>query len=234
MPQEKRHLSETAEREIKELQAKGLTLTHDDIVWINDLAREVENPSGGSTLPAGRPARAGNVWLHPFTIAGIAWYEMVLPWFDGEDEYEILVLAYALAKGREADTLSFTSEYDDIKRALKKWKREIRATQKELTKAVAAVLPQTEHIPLAEDADKPAEDSAGWGEIVATMVATCGGTPEMWECRVSKDYLFEQMRVMNAQNVAGDKKPNLNDPQIKAIREMGRCTLFIQRREQDG
>ena len=238
---EKRHLSETAAREIAQLQSKGIALTHDDIVWINDLAREVEQPSGGSTLPAGQPAKAGNVWLWPFTLLGSSWYESIEPWFNGSTELNLYAIAFALAHGRTTDILPKLCTYKETKRAIKKWAKALPCTVDELMSAVEIVLPVDNEVKIEEkDLPPEIEDAQRRDpcEDVAALVAVCGGTPEMWATCVDIEYLNTQARVVMAQAMAeaGDGKPKLDphDPVVLAVKNLSRCIYVLQGRKKDG
>jgi len=228
------HISLGATYELAQLRAEGISLTDDEIVWINDLCRRVENPQSGSTLPAGRPVKAGNVWLWPFTIQGSAWYDVAVKWFDGEGDTETFCLAYALANGRRAGAFDLLWDAGEARKAIKDFRRILNCNMDELIAAIAAVLPKPD-LPDPRDKDKDDEDKAqtdvDWTELLATIMANIGGTADQWIRELSKDFVINVIQVKLAQDAAEGREREY-DPVTKATIQLGLAERMIRERRQ--
>ena len=236
----KKHLSENAEAEINDLQRQGITLTIDEIIWINDLCRKVEDPDGTRPcLAIGEPAPAGNAWLWPFTIASSRWFSKNLPLMYDDGEAETELLAYALAHGRIDGAFTYLQTRDQILQAVREWLDELTATEDELAWAMKKVLPATDRIELEEDKKEKKESEAAeqWDDIIASLVATCGETPDFWQYGVSSDYALHQLDTWSKHQDAIGNSKDPNDPYVVATKNLGRAIIAIKRRvkaEQNG
>ena len=182
-------LSDLARAELEDLRAHGVEPTDDEIVEINALAREVETPAVREELARGRPFRAGDVWLWPFTLAAGDWFRRV-----GSDMGNPrAALAYALAHG--GDELDTVTE-----REIRDWFRLLKCRAAELDLAIAGCLEQDEE---PDTPHRETDRGSTPGELSATMIATVGGDPAMWERQVSIGYLRAVLDTLAAQQQAG-------------------------------
>lgn len=229
------------------MKAAGIHPTLDEIVWINDLSRQVENPKGGEHRHlAGAPSRAGNVWLWPFTINGERWYEATLEWFDGNAKFELYALAFALAKGREAGAFQFLTGYHSAKKAIDEFVGDLDCTQDELEAAMKDVLPIDDEINEIEtrlkaeynakhDIAEEEKEEADWDGMVAHLQAATGLPEDAWRRQHSKDVA---LRVLNAvlkqhEALAGgsdNDAPDPEDPYMVANKRLGLAIREIKRR----
>ncbi len=227
------HLSELAESEINDLKSQGIEPTLNEIIWINDLSRKVENPDGARPCVAiGEPSPAGNAWLWPFTIASSRWFAKVLPWFDGNPESETLVLAFSLAHGRDVGVFSYLSNYEAVKETVAEWSDELGCTADELAEAITKILPYSDTVEL-DDEEESVQGASDWDEIIATLCLNVGETPEFWAYGVSCDYALRQIDIMNKQMMAGGKELDPNDPYIVATKNLGRAIISIKQEAKD-
>src|SRR3990167_588410 len=96
-------LSRIAANGIRELRRDhGVEPTLDEIIWLHELGKRVENPTDGERLDLiGAPFFAGNVRLWRWTVSASVWfYELALPWFGDSDRLCFWAMAFALAHGR--------------------------------------------------------------------------------------------------------------------------------------
>jgi hypothetical protein len=220
-------LHEVAAGEIAGLEAEGIELTADQVVWIDRICRKFDQPHM-DTPAAGEPQQAGNVWLWPFTIQASRWYTRAVQWFDGDDELEGLTLAFTLAHSRAEGVFEFLPHPGAARPRIEQWALNVAATTEELILAVNRIL----HVDEGKPAPYLDEDVTGApptdAEIIAHLCAQCPGTaPEMWERLVCKDFLWTQIRAINAQNAAtgsGDEKKEYRE----ASRELGWAVLAIR------
>jgi len=224
------HLSELAEAEINELKNNGLTLTLDQMIWINDLARKVENPDGGKARAAiGEPIPAGGVWLYPFTIQSHIWYEKVLDWFVGSDKLSLFCMAYALAHSREHKAFDKLTEYSEIKKVIKIWGKSLDCTYAELLIAVNRIMASyDDEVPLEQDSNNDKDFVIEYDYLISKLCANVGQSPEFWLSDVSREYFFKQLQTLIRQEQANDDKPDINDPYVVAVRNLGRAIISIK------
>jgi len=232
---EKKHLHPLAEAEIQGLKTAGIEPTLDECIWINDLARKVDNPDGGSTTAAGEPVQAGNVWLWPFTIQARIWYVRVCSWFDDVQDSNA-VLAYALAHSRIDGAFEKLNTYAAIKQTCLPWYGSLACTDDELIQAIDAVISTgVEDLREHEKSESGSESQRGWMDIVAFLVHQTGIPPEAWTTRVTCDYVMQQVRTVTAQSNANGEAPDPDDPCIVAQRNLGIAIYKIKqsRKESD-
>ena len=204
-------LSDLARAELEDLRAHGIEPTDDEIVEINALAREVETPAVREELARGRPFRAGDVWLWPFTLNAGTWFRRVGCLMPNPRA----ALAYALAhpcdeletiderpfmRGLFAVLRRHYARPRPTKRDVSSWYDALKCRVAELDLAIAGCLEQV------EEPDVPHRETdrgSTPGELSATMIATVGGDPAMWERQVSIGYLRSVLDTLAAQQQAG-------------------------------
>jgi len=223
------HLSELAEAEINDLRSRGIEPTLNEMIWINDLARDVV-AKGRRSRNMGVPFRAGNVWLWPFTIQGQEWYSVAMNWSEADTEFSTLVLAYALAHGRNPEAFSFIYEYNEAKKAISAWKEKLGCTYGELCEAVIEVLPDNDTIELSSDEEAEERASTEWNDLVAWLCKEVGETREFWRSSVSVDYVMTQIKVISDQASATSDRIGANEPYVKATKQLGRALISIKER----
>jgi len=246
--QSENRLHPLAREAIDELTANGINPTLDESIWLNDLARLIEHPDVGTGLSAGCPARAGNVWLWPLTVAGSTWHSHMAPLFDGQDDVQARLLSFALAHGRTVGAFDGLWSYGAARGAVREWFKSVHCTDDELILAVNAVLAQdgegeTELDPDHPQAEKqdpgPADTGSNdqappnapdWSETIALLCSAVSGPPELWESRVSRRFLLTQINTLNKQNSAAGEAPDPCDPHIVASRNLLRAQMNIEHR----
>ena len=248
--QQEKHLCEHAQAEIRELQAQGIQPTLDEIVWINDLSRAVENPKGGEHRHlAGEPSRAGSVWFWPFTIQARIWYESTFGWFDGNAELENNALAYALAHGRESGAFLHLTGYQSAKKAIEQWRAALDCTDEELAAAMFDVIPHDDEIQRLEakfkeeynkahGIEEEQQESIDRQSIVDELMAVTGLPRDVWIRQESESRTLNVLRIIARQQAAmagigGDERPDPDDPYMQACKRLGIAIKEIRRRHKE-
>lgn len=209
----KPRLSRRAAEAIRELRTDhGVEPTLDEILWLHELGLKIEDPLHGDRIDAGgTPARAGNVWLWPFTVMASAWYhDQALVWWERRQPLLCTyALAFALAHGRGEPTPSLLRrgwgerifsrllgiapepvllcdlrEEHVARAAVRAWMRGLTCTRSELETAIDAVVPHT--MGPQPSADRPAH-GVDWSEVIHDLVILTGTDPDYWRMRVSTD-----------------------------------------------
>lgn len=117
------------------MRANGYQPTDADVVALNDLAIRIER--GENTTPANHPriAFAGSTVLHEPTIGALEW------WMDyGRDaafttKGRMETYFFMFANARRVDWLQTLTNAKDIRKAVRKWKQHVDATEEELWRA---------------------------------------------------------------------------------------------------
>jgi hypothetical protein len=194
-------LSDLARIELETLANEGITPSWDDVCELNALGWQVLTPDTRRELSRGRPVEVSGVTLRPLTMAAWAWFERV-----GETcRDQNAALAYAMAHGYTPEI--DTANRDDVRR----WHRTIKATDRELTLAIAEVIDQDRKPDLPPKGNTPSMAEQG-----AVAIAHCGGTPDMWERHVRIGYIGDVLAAIGRSSGAVDGKPDPTDPRIMA------------------
>ena len=175
-------LAELARTEIADLQAQGIHPTADEIVWLNELAIEVECPAGRVPYhSAGEPVRMGSQIMWPFTVGSAEWWAKVAngkafitP--DGSRN----ALAFCLCNGRQPEVFADLLTVDDAREAVNKWVMRCGATADERNAAILRCVPEigAPHV-LHSKGDKTAAPDAS-DTMVAELEAGTGLPGEYW------------------------------------------------------
>lgn len=212
--------------EIAGLRDEGIEPTADQIVWLDRIARRYDQPRLDAPA-AGEPVQAGDgCWLWPLTIQASRWYARAVQWFDGDAELEGLTLAFALAHSRTEGVFEFMPHAGTAQSRIEQWAGQLACTQAELIIAVNRVLHVDEGIPYLDEGESGASVTTD-ADIVASLCAQCGGSPEQWERMVCRDYIWTQIRAINAQEGAG--ADGSARPEFESVtRDLGWALLAIR------
>lgn len=129
-------LTETAKNDLAALRQQGFKPTDEEIVELNDLAVRIER--GKDTTPANMPrvGFAGNAVLHEPTVGALEWWNDYGQDADMIPDARMMTYFFMLAHARSLDYLATLQTPKDIRNAVKKWKKHIAATDKELWRAM--------------------------------------------------------------------------------------------------
>jgi hypothetical protein len=224
-----RKISGCAEAEIELLAREGIAdLTPAEIVEINALAREADNPAVARALAAGIPVHCGGAWLWPLTMRAGEWWQRVGCELPVNADREA-ALGYAMAHGRSEGMELCLSAYD-APQAVQRWLAGLSCTEGEYKLAVAEVLDQSTD----PDADYrierpgvPKPRGMSIPEVSIQMAAMCGGTPDQWERACCMDYALAVMRAVLRQ-AAADGRSAADDARGDALARMGVCIQRIK------
>lgn len=199
-------LCDLASAEIEALAGEGIACTPEDVLRIQWLAQQVESPASRMALSRGSPVHVGGAVLWPLTIAADEWWRSVIPHIDTQTG-EVAALAYAMAHCRMQDALDAIppTRAADISWS---WVQRLQCTAGELDEAVRQVRDQDDCGPDVRDPKHAGGDSSR-SNLVAFLVATAGGTPELWERQVAIGYVRQQIEAIRAQEAAefgGDRE----------------------------
>lgn len=215
----RRHISPLAEEEIRDMRAKGLKPSDDEIVWINDICRRIERPVIPSPIATGLPVLIPpNIWLWPFTLQAAAWYQWALDYGFDQTAIGPLALAYAFNHSREEG--AFLKMYDapEARRVILEWRKTLACSEAELSEGILAMINQDVDYPedpaksTVPDFLKEQENAKlDSDRYIAKIIAACGGTAEYWSTKVSMKYLITQKRAADRAALAGSDSGKVLD-----------------------
>jgi hypothetical protein len=231
-------LVDTAREEIAALQASGLQLTPEEIVWINELAMDVECTPGRVHLAAaGEPVRMGNRVMWPFTVASAGWWTKVtrLGWFTTQDGARN-ALAFCLCNGRTPEVFEDILTEDDARRAVNAWILKAGATPAEREAAIIRCVPEI-GAPHAVKRKNEKTDDEGTDKLIAELVAGTGLPADYWQGQLQSHAVRCLMAVyrqaslggMGGGSVSDEEKARYSEAMMqlqlasKAIREAHRA-----------
>jgi len=227
----KPQLCKTAKNEIRDLrQDYGVELTIEEILWLHELGKKLESPSGDDRRFAiGMPAKAGNVYLWPFTVgASIWWQDCGIPWFGESGEYfGSYSLAFCLAHARGAETpirsidgwverivrkaagesnqsvLADLTDRVKAKKAIRNWALNIGCTFRELREAIEEVIPKV-HVDTPTEKSEESEviSKVDWEAIANTIALQTGTDPQYWIWKTSEDSCLKAYAQASRQEAA--------------------------------
>jgi hypothetical protein len=178
-------LADLARAEIKDLEDSGIDLTPDEIVWLNELATEVESPAGRVDLAAaGEPVRVGKRVMWPFTIASAEWWARMAGTAFTTSDGARNALAFALCNGRDPAVFADLLTINDARKAVNAWTLRSGITAREREAAILRCVPEigAPHVARSKRA-KPA-DPHGHDKMVAELVAGTGLPADYWRAQL--------------------------------------------------
>jgi hypothetical protein len=227
-------ISELAMREIEALQQSGITPTPQEVVQLNDLGKAIENqPERTSPLLAGRPIRAGNVWLWPMTLAASEWYfSEAYQHYDSDNGYTYS-LAFALANGRQPKRFKGLCGKRRVRKAVNYWALRCACTPEELRSALHRLLPGLSYPHHTSVASPTAQDSSG---LYLDLSVATGRSVDYWR---AQDITFagKALVTIYAQLAAGQGVAAIDgdqDEYRRAMADFERCLMAIKESHKDG
>lgn len=128
--------AEMAKIDLARLRSEGFKPTDEEVIKLNDLAVRIEHGKSMTVVSAPRTATAGNIVFYEPTIAALEW------WYNfGRDAAwtnygRIETQFFMLANARNPDVLDKLTSARDIRRAVRRWRCSIYATEAELWRAL--------------------------------------------------------------------------------------------------
>lgn len=244
-------LSRTAQQTIRELRTDyGVEPTLDEILWLHELGKRVENPIAGENLdnqPV--PVKAGNVYLWPFTAMSSMWFnERASKWFEDENyRFQTYALAFALAHGRgdsipdrkkrgwferllrhvldihETETLRALTDRTDAYRCIKYWASGLNCNIRELEAAIDYLLPRKDQTDAEQEENLDVSPGIDLEQLISELAVKTGTDINMWLTGVSKSCLINA--YLHAESIERSRSqtgsgPPIASPRIEAIKNI--------------
>ena len=184
------------QQKLKELSAKGIEPTQDELCCLYECSKRVMNPPGNEArFLSGTPIQAGNVWLWPMTIGANLCWKRISDWFDAEEPTSFYLLAYCMGHARQPEVLNPLTDRAAAKKAVNRWARKLGCTEAELDYAVDRLLPE-EATQKPQEKQEDEEPDVDWQEVVGSLCRWFKGTtPDDWMWNCGQD---DAMRLLEA------------------------------------
>lgn len=234
-------LSRVAAGKVRELREEhGVEPTLDEIIWLHELGRKVENPVAGEAALTDLPIKVGNVYLWPLSVSASIWlHERALPWFEHSPILAMYAMAFAMAHGRGQatgdgpKTLQDLMDRDAATAVIHAWASMITCTRAELEAAMDSVLDAGDGDEAAGDTEQPIKPGVDWLNIVNELAVRTGTDPEYWKkgtsrqacikaylAAVARDMLRggHSARLPGVRDAVGDALQRLQDAVVAIVR----------------
>lgn len=166
-------LCEMARIDLARLRSAGFAPTDDEVVRLNDLATRIEQGKHGTVANAPRSALCGNIVLHEPTIGALEWWHEF-----GRDAAwtvrgQMDAYFFALTHARDLDVLHALTSPGDIRRAVRKWRRTVAATEAELWRGLLWVK-RAESVAEPPGEEKPQTGDETLDRLAMIVIAAAG------------------------------------------------------------
>ena len=213
-------LSDLADAEIAMLKAAGITPTPAEVVRLNALAWNVEEPDTRLALSRGDPIMVGGVVLWPLTLRAYDWHRRVCNVMKTE-WLSTVALAYAMAHGYSDGREMECSGVLAVAKVAA-WGVGIRCRINTLTEAMAQIIQQDE---TEEGVTEESDTTLSMGDLSANLSALTGRPADEIESRMSMNHAIRILHyTMQAQERA-DGGAGKGAAYLKAEQSLG---LYIQ------
>lgn len=237
----KPNLNRTAQSHVNELRNDyGIDPTLDEILWLHELGKRVENPIG-EVVRSGIPVKAGNVYLWPMTIMASAWFnDKAVVWFRGSDHILRYCLAFALVYGRgkplppprrpwfsrffndakQPMLLSDLVDRDQAYHVVKRWAAGLQCRVAEMDAAIDAVLDDPGCEDENDDETPPA--CVDLEEVAQNLAILTGTDPAYWQWKTGRrECIRAYLRAVSTENARrGERSAPVRDAVSAAIADM--------------
>jgi len=211
-------LADLARAEIKNLEDTGVNLTPDEIVWLNELAIEVENPTGRVDFAAaGEPVRVGKHVMWPFTVSSAAWWARMAGTAFTTRDGARNALAFCLCNGRQPDVFADILTTDDARKAVNDWTLRAGITAAEREAAILRCVPSIGDPHVLKSKNEKPVDPHGHEQMIAELVAGTGLPADYWLTQLQShaarclSAVYKQAAIGAGADVSEDSKREYRD-----------------------
>jgi len=231
-------LPQIVKEEIRLLVQDDIDLTPEEIVWLYELGKVVENPELTMRAKAGIPVRCGPLVLWPPTIQADLWFEGYASKLFAEPDMITYCLCFAMRYGREerlpewsgATCFAELNTFESIQKAVMAWAMRIPARVDELEAALNQMLDGPNPPHKIKRKGKP-DDPQEW-DVLAECMAATGMPAEYWQRQTfarAGAVLRAKMRQDAIILGGGPQKNEVDDKAATALAEFGAAVDAIRK-----
>lgn len=183
---------------LMELQAAGVEITPEIVLWVQDAAAQIrKQPLRPVADLVDWPTSVGGVFLYPLTFGAVAWLKRMPPKQQNNPEW----LAFACAHARDPKTFEDNQTYQQAAGLVFTWIRRLSCSRDALVVALDRCLGLETYEELPDGPRQKAETNPwDWGAFVCALCAKYPGTsPEYWTWKVSREKAVAMLQGVNAE-----------------------------------
>jgi len=181
---------------LMEIQAAGVEITPDIVLWVQDAAEKIrKTPLRPVADLVDWPAMAGGALLYPLSFGAVAWL-MGLP---ERMRNDIRSIGFACAHSKSLHTLETLRGTLAAWVSIQKWAMRLACSRDALTAAVDMLLGNEEYVEIRDAVPRKREpESTHWGAVIRALCTKYPGTsPEYWTWQVSREYCYSMIQAVN-------------------------------------
>lgn len=172
---------------LAEIQAAGVEITPEIVVWVDSAAKAIRKTAQRSSDEIiDFPVKCGGVWLYPLSFGAVGWL-VKLPVRMQNDSR---VIAFACAHSRDIETLSKLTGTVAVTLAIAKWTLSLSCSATALSKVVDLLIGCGSYVDIPDHTGKRRDSDDDW-EWSTVIKALCmkypGSSPDYWMWGVSRE-----------------------------------------------
>ena len=174
---------------IAEIEATGVTVLPEEVLWLHELAQRESQNSDLTELSywLDMPRRCGPLTFYPLCITAENWVQdYATLWFDGDKRMEVLALAYVLCHGRDPKAYESIVTEKAARSAIRNWAWSLPLTYLQIATAVNEFFSKDEQVEVTKETESERLDiRRHWGWVIPYLMRYYGGSREDWVYRKS-------------------------------------------------
>lgn len=194
MTVDKPTLHPMAARELAALRDAGATVTDEDVLWLDALAKNVTRTCDLAELSdwIEFPRICGPLTFVPLSIAAQEWLRLFASdWFDGDERMETLAVAYVLTHGRDPKAFELLTTEKAARRAIRRWAWSLPLSYTQIARAVDEYFSKSRVEVSKEPESSVADVRREWSFVMPWLVRYYGKDREHWLYRESAGVVHE-------------------------------------------
>lgn len=206
-------LNPLARAALVELQAAGVEITPDIVLWVHTAAEKIRKvPPRPVADLVDWPVMAGGAALYPLTFGAVAWL-MRLP---DRMRNDVRVIGYACAHGKQPAALEKLNTLTAVL-AVTRWVATLTCSRDALAAAVDMAIGNEEYVEVKDTIPRKRDpESAEWGAVVRALCTKYPGTTgAYWTWQVSREHCYAMLQQVAAE-LPDESKPSDYEIEMQA------------------
>lgn len=179
-----------------EIQAAGVEITPDVVLWVHSAAERIrKTPLRPVADLVDWPVMAGGIALYPLSFGAVAWL-MRQP---ERMRNDIRVIAFACANSKQPEILESLSSTMTAMLAVTRFASRLTCSRDALAAAVDEVIGNEEYVEVKDAIQRKREPGSWeWGGVVRALCTKYPGTTgAYWTWQVSRDHCYAMIQQVN-------------------------------------
>jgi len=192
-------LNPLAESALREIQAQGIAVTPDIVLWVQDAAERIRaRPTRTPEEMVDWPILCGGATLYPISFAAVEWIRR-LPVILHNDTKAI---GYACHHAHDKAILEATSNPKAAIKAINEWVAGLTCSPEALEATVARLFdgPEFIEVPVAGQKKPETKTTCDYGVVIRALCSRyTGTTPDHWLWGAGRDQAYKMLEQSNTE-----------------------------------